>query len=94
MPIVIAVGRVGRLEYFKGVRSDTDGIFVEVAAAAGEVSSGGMGGTDRDGIVAEEVGVMNVDGTDGSVVLVLFPDCEIVIVVGGIPAEVDVFVLL
>jgi hypothetical protein len=53
-----------------------------------------MGGTDRDGIVAEEVGVMNVDGTDGSVVLVLFPDCEIVIVVGGIPAEVDVFVLL
>ena len=36
----------------------------------------------------DDVGVMNVDGTDGIVVLVLFPDCEIVIVVGGIPAEV------
>ena len=65
-----------------------------VAAVAGEVSSGGIGGTDRDGIVDEDVGVMKVDGTDGSVVLVLFPDCEIVIVVGGIPAEVVVFVLL
>ena len=97
MPIVIAVGRVGRLEYFKGGRSGIEGIFMGAAAAvavavAGEVSSGGIGGTDRAGIV-DEVGVMKVDGTDGRVVLVVFPDCEIVIVVGGIPDAVDVFVL-
>jgi hypothetical protein len=100
MPIVIAVGRVGRLEYFKGGRSGIDGIFMGAAAAAaaaavaaaGEVSSGGIGGTDRAGIV-DEVGVMKVDGTDGRVVLVVFPDCEIVIVVGGIPDAVEVFVL-
>jgi hypothetical protein len=70
------------------------GNLVVAAGVEREVSSGGIGGTDRDGIVDEDVGVMKVDGTDGSVVLVLFPDCEIVIVVGGIPAEVVVFVLL
>jgi hypothetical protein len=96
MAIVITVGRAGRLECFREGRSDIDGIFIGAAAAGvtGDVSAAGIGGTDRDGIVDEDVGVMNVDGTDGSVVLVLFPDCEIVIVVGGIPAAVDVFVLL
>jgi len=97
MPIVIAVGRVGRLEYFKAGRSGIDGICMGVeaaAAAAGVISSGGIGGTDRDGIVDEDDGVMKVDGTDGRVVLVVFPDCEIVMVVGGIPDAVDVFVLL
>jgi len=92
MPIVIAVGRVGRLVYFREEAiSDTAGNFVGVGVAR----AAGIGGTDREGIVVDEDdGVMKVDGTDGSVVLVLFPDCEIVIVVGGIPAEVDVFVLL
>jgi hypothetical protein len=63
------------------------------AGVVGIVSADGIGGTDRAGIV-DEVGVMKVEGTDGSVVLVVLPDCEIVMVVGGIPAAVDVFVLL
>ena len=90
IPIVIAVGRVGRLECFREGTSDIVGDDVGVDRAAG------IGGTDngRVGVADEDVGVMKVDGTDGSVVLVLFPDCEIVIVVGGIPADVVVFVLL
>lgn len=83
--IVITVGRAGCLECFREGRSDTAGRFV---------GTGGIAGTGRVGIVDEDAGDMNVDGTDGSVVLVLFPDCEIVMVVGGIPAAVVVFVLL
>jgi hypothetical protein len=90
--IVRTVGRAGRFVRFRERISDAAGMFVGGAAVV-EVSAAGIGGTDRDGIV-DDVGVMNVDGTDGRVVLVLFPDCEIVMVVGGIPPAVVVFVLL
>jgi len=105
--IVITVGRAGCLECFREGRSDTAGRFVGTGGIAGTgrvgivdedagrfVGTGGIAGTGRVGIVDEDAGDMNVDGTDGSVVLVLFPDCEIVMVVGGIPAAVVVFVLL
>jgi hypothetical protein len=50
------------------------------------IDAGRVTGTDGGRVGS---GVTKLVGIDGSVVLVLFPDCEIVIVVGGIPAGDD-----